>query len=573
MEKQKKITRLTFFTGLMLLSLIGAAVIIVNAISPPSSQKLKAERSFTRLLDEYDFRYKQLIESGQSSFQYNELDTLGEELDELETNAAWFESWLSILKRRKQLAKIDSRLMSAYYQSSQKALLAYPYSPEIASVAASVLINTAKTPETETQLRKILRVLSQSEFITVRLALHVLLNDFDNPQRAYENLMIEDETLPAINMADVLENTPAHETETILINLAIMQILKGDTEAAKLSISTARRLFPPTQALTSLAAEYFYDFDDPFVSAELFSMLQKTEYSMRQADALWLAGDTDTVRSIWAEIIALPSVEPALLFRSLYNLAATSKTPGEAAALLERLIEQAPTEELYRKYGLIRYSRLQNTDKALMLLEDETEVKGFAGDIADVLIELEAIKRKAEHGEAARIIAETWNLLNRYTETEDLYHWGSWYFQLQRNHGESQILFDTARRQNLKGEWLKIHEALQCIYEGKLDIAETILTDIFSETGNWAAAANLGRIKESRREPSMAIEIYKDALSNIMEKQDELSPYKKNIASRIWFRIAECQKRLHKEEESRQSLKHALEMNPDNLNAILEFNN
>ena len=571
MQKPKKITRLAFLTGLILLSFIGIVIIIIHAISPPSSQKLRAERSFAKLLDEYDFRYKQLIESGQSSFQYHELDTLGEELNELETKAAMFESWLSILKRRKQLANIDSRLLSDYQQSLQRALVAFPYSPEIASVAAAVLINTAKTPETETQLRNIIHVLSKPEFTTVRLALHVLLDDFNNPQRAFENLMIKDENIPAINMADILENTPVYETETMLINLAIMQILKGDVEAAKSSILTARRIFPPTEALTSLAAEYFYDFDDPRISAELFSMLEKTEYSMRQADALWLAGDSIDVRNIWAEITDLPAVESNILFRSLFNLASTSNTQEEVETLLERLIGQAPSEEICRKYGLILYSRLHNIDKALTILEDETE--NSSGDIADIIIKLETIKRKAEHSEIAKIIAETWNLLNQYPETEELYNWGAWYFLLQRRHRDNQILFDAAKRQKFNGEGLIIFEAFWHIYEGRLDIAETILADILSKNGNWVVSVNLGRIKESKREPSLAIELYKAALSNIMEEQEHLSEYKKNIASRIWFRIAECQKRLHKTEESEQSLKQALELNPDNLNAILEFNN
>jgi tetratricopeptide (TPR) repeat protein len=185
-------------------------------------------------------------------------------------------------------------------------------------------------------------------------------------------------------------------------------------------------------------------------------------------------------------------------------------------------------------------------------------------DSADMLIDLEILKRRTETEETARIIAETWLLLDRYSGTEDLYQWGAWYFILQRNYTESAILLRAATRHNFSGQWMNIHEALQQLHEGYVDAAEETLKAIPPQDANWTIAANLGRILESQRAPARALESYERAAAAVMET-DQI------LASRIQVRIARCLKTLGRIEESRRALNYALNLNPDNLNARLEL--
>jgi tetratricopeptide (TPR) repeat protein len=159
-------------------------------------------------------------------------------------------------------------------------------------------------------------------------------------------------------------------------------------------------------------------------------------------------------------------------------------------------------------------------------------------------------------------VAETWLLLGRYPEEENLYRWGAWFFDLQRQYNETAVLLKTAARHQFSGQWAGLHEALQLIREGNLDRAESILAAVPAETASWAAAANLGRVLEARRAPARALEQYELAVAAVPDRQTN---------SQIQLRIARCLKTLNRAEESRQVLEYALELNPDNLSARLEL--
>ncbi|MCL2138874.1 MAG: hypothetical protein FWH41_05020 [Treponema sp.] len=574
-------SRITFFTGLILLLLIGITVLITYSSGYGFSFGSNSETNFGNQLAEYDYRYNRLIGSGQRSFQYQELDALSEELDKLEKYATQVESWLSVLKRRKQLADIDSGLIIAYHQSSQNARLAYPYSESIAAIAAANLIrNAAISPEMETQLRIILPLLSNSQVMPARFGLHILLGDFGSPQKAAEYFLQENKLPAELNMKELTDFTPANKTETMLLDLAILQILANDAQSAKSAILTAQLLHPLSQKIISLAAEYAYDFDDPLISAELFSMLPDRISAMRQADAFWIAEKVDDSIGIWKELITQPETEQNLLCRSLYNLAVIAKTQEETETHLERLLKEAGQDDAFRQYGLIRYSRLRDAEEAAVMLEEEKkpnpDMPLINDDQINALLELELIKRKAktENSEMSRIIAETWFLLDLFSGNENLYQWGAWYFQLQRYYSESALLLDMALRHNFEGQWLGVHRALQEIYEGRLGPAEEILQEAIeaaAEKGNWPAAANLGRVQEARREPELAISNYQLALPQLASSKATNQADGKKTASRIWLRIALCHKFLRNTNECRQALKNALELNPDNINAKIEL--
>jgi tetratricopeptide (TPR) repeat protein len=554
--------RITFLSGVMLFLLLGAGLIGIIAGAGgtvPRRAEPERESPFHRLLREYDFKYRQIAEIESQAVQRQEFERLDNDLDRLEERAEGVESWLSVLKRRRQLAvragelaRTDSRYMQAYRQSAQRAALAFPFSEQIAVVAAAALIQDAAiTREAEVQLRTILPLLASPRLFPMRLSLHVLMGDFRSPERAIERMLPITRLPPDTSL---IPGFAAPEAQSIAANLTTLRILTGNPFTAAADIQAVLFAFP-TPSITRLAAEYHYDFGNLLRSAELFSLLPDEESQGRQADALWLADYTDSARTIWTMLTASPN--PVLQGNAFYNLALTAHTDEEEMVILERLLRQANTGELSRQYGLIRYSRFFEAPQAIAILDTEQN--------PSLLIDLETLRRQTEIREVPRIIADTWITLDRYPGSEELYQWGAWYFALQRNYTEIAMLLRNAARQGFSGQWMQLHEALQQIHKGNVDAAEDILWAIPAQDAHWTVAANLGRILETRRAPARALESYEIALIGVMEEG------LLDMASRIQVRIAHCLKALGRTDASRRALEYALDLNPDNLNARLEL--
>jgi tetratricopeptide (TPR) repeat protein len=554
--KRNRLLRITFFAGLFLLAIMGAVLVGAVARGGGAGGGVR-ESAFLRLLREYDFKYRQVAET---TMRRQEFEGLNSDLDRLEKQAGVVESWLSVLKRRRQLAGLDPRYEESYRQSSQRAAGAFPHSEPIAAVAAAALVHDAAiTPEGESYLRETLPLLAGSRFAPMRLSLHVLLGDFKSPEQALASLP-RDFSAPEFFAASDLER------EVIYPDLTILKILAGDTPSAAIDIQTALDAFP-SPGVIRLAAEYFYDFGDLVRAAELFSQLPDEESLGRQADALWLAGYPDNARAVWAMQTAPPQTgwamaEPAALSlssqqnRALYNFALTAPTQEEETALLERLVAQG-ARDANRRFGLIHLSRLLDAPGAAQVLGAE---KG-----PDPLVGLEILKRRAETEEVARVVADTWLALGRYPETEYLYEWGAWYFDLYRNYDETALLLRAAARQQLSGYWVNFHQALQHIRWGDLNAAADLLAaTAASMDGDWVATANLGRVLEAILAPSRALQQYERALAVVVE-------FDESAASRIQLRIAYCLRNMGRIRESRQALEYALELNPDNFTARLEL--
>ena len=551
--------RVAFLSGILLLLLFVGVLtgILVNDRTVVGG--VERESTFHRLLREYDFKYRQISQAG-SAIRRQELERLDNDLNRLEKHAEVVESWLSVLKRRRQLAKLDFRYEQSYRQSSRRAAQTFPYSEPIAAIAVAALVyNTAITREGEAYVRNVLPLLSSSRFAPLRLSLHVLLGDFKSPGQAFVSLP-RDFLTPEYFSASTLE------TETIYPDLTILKILAGDVPSAAIDIQSGLTAFP-SPALIRLAAEYFYDFGNLLRSAELFSMLPDEEALSRQADALWLADHTVNAHILWAMLLHWPPAQD----RALYNLAITAQTPEEEAELLERLVESRSEErarsseredgnDSSRWYGLIRFSRLLDIPEALAVLDAG---KSNAGPV-EPLIDLEMLRRRTEIGEMSRMVAETWLLLGRYPETEYLYQWGAWYFDLQRNYTETASLLRIAARHQFTGDWVDFHQALQYIHENNFDAAEDLFAGIAATDGQWAAAANWGRLLEIRSAPARALENYERALAVVMDFDEQ-------SASRIQVCIARCLKTLGRITESRHAMEFALDLNPDNLTARLEL--
>ena len=545
----------TFLSGLILLLLMGGVIagIYTTVGSVVASGQ---ERAFSRLLGEYDNRLRQIMDSTAYAVQ---LPDLAIALDRLEKRATGVETWLSILKRRRALAQIDSRYWQNYRQSVQQAAAAYPYAEPVAAIAAAALVHDAAiTREKETELRRHSALLTSPRFIPMKLSLHVLLGDLKNQETAaaklpqdinwYEEIMAWDHLLDAA------------EGEAVATDLALMKNDEGGMQEAVAAIQGALAIFR-SPALIHLAAEYFYDFGDMRHSAELFSMLQDEEAVSRQADALWLAGNSARARNVWAA--AAETGSPAVQSRFLYNLAVTENSPASSEALLKRLAE-LDAGDSSRLYGLIRYSRLFESPQAIAVLRQAPPVFSPPG----ALVELEILKRRTD--EAARKTAETWELLNKYPEEENLCEWGAWYFDLHHNYAETALLLRNAARNNFSGEWVSIHEGLRLIREGRLEAAEDTLAGIAPESRSWAALANIGRIQESRHGQARAVEHYNRAMEALLDGDGSEENWQAN-ASRIQVRLARCFGALGMIPESREALEYAIDLNPDNLNARFEL--
>jgi tetratricopeptide (TPR) repeat protein len=571
------LTRITFFSGLMLLLLIGGTLIGIT-VSGAVVRKAERESEFSRLLGEYDFRYRQALNIESIAVQRQEFERLDNDLDRLEKRAGGLDSWLSILKRRRQLAfeaGHDPRYMQSYRQSSQRAARTFPYSEPIAAVAAAALVyDTAITRETEADLRKTLPLLASSRFSPMRLGLHVLLGDFRSPEKAAASLA-ETGYFPAVSdFLNFKTSLPDREAGILVADLSILKIIAGDPHDVAYDIQTALIAFPSPE-LIRLAAEYYYDFGNLVRSAELFSMLPDEAALSRQADALWLAGYVDTARTIWTMFAWFMQERPVigdkavLQNRATYNLALTAQTREERATLLQMLVQQGAVTKS-RQYGLILFSRLFEAPRAMAILNAErgsqvpVDLNPADMDLVNIHIDLEMLKRRTEIDEVARVIAETWLLLDRHPGAEDIYQWGIWYCNLQRNYTENAMLLRNAARHNITGWWLDLYEALRLIREGSPAAAETLLAAIPTYT-HWAAAANQGRIFEARHSPARALESYERALATVMELG------LLNTASRIQVCIAHCLKTLGRIDESRRALEFALDLNEDNLNARLEL--
>jgi len=146
-----------------------------------------AQSGFHTLLRDYDFRHRRVMQEGVS--QYQEIDNLNRQLDRLEKKAEGVENWLSILKRRRQIAAFDSRYIQTYRQSAKRAALAFPYSEPVAIVAAAALVlDSAITREGEEELREALPLLTSSRFARARLSFYILLGDFRDPGKAAATL-------------------------------------------------------------------------------------------------------------------------------------------------------------------------------------------------------------------------------------------------------------------------------------------------------------------------------------------------------------------------------------------------
>ncbi|GHT56718.1 hypothetical protein FACS1894109_06580 [Spirochaetia bacterium] len=565
----------TFLAGLVLaLGICGA--LIFFSLSPGRNLFFVSGGSdqdvFHRLLREYDASFAAVPQenSGRDSLPVNSRQE--RMLNRLEKNARSVETWLSVLKRRRNLAEEGPRFLGQYRDAAVKATAVFPHSEPLAALAAEALLRTG--PAAGAEVKDYTSRIHEGRLMPLILGIGILAGDMESPESAVDSRL---EPILTASLPLLFTRLPDDDGDRLSADLGILRLLRQDLPGAARQIqaisAAANTSGAGSPALIRFAAEYYYDFGDPLRSAALFSRLNDDVSMCRAADALWLGGEAAAARNIWKILASTQEVSPrndpsqgapsqdafTIRWQSLYNLAATAADKQEEAAWLERLFTEgrnnpAPQSNPYFYAGIIRYTRLLDTNRALAMLEDEELQKR-------PLLDLELLRRRGEIWPADRMVAEIWLLLGRHPGEAALYQWGAYFFDRQRKYDESALLLKTAERNRISGPWLGLNAAFRLIEEDRLDEAEERLRAIQSEK-IWQVNANLARLLEARRARAEALENYETAASLVKNPES---------ASQIQLRIALCLQALGRADESHRVLEYALDLNPDNLKARMEL--
>ena len=532
------------------------------------------ENTFARELKDYD-----LFDAPKRALAGEKSEETEKRLSRLQREVRGVEEQLSVLKRRRILARIDRRFTGGYVKAAREAAEKYPYSAPLAVIAADAVIGpeavagASLSGEAISLLGSYASRISQNRFGIPELGMHVLAGNLADPARAaaipgllnlLELLNTSGSMLPSGTVIPSGIAIPEGIRQALLADEFLLRVMNGDISAAFVRLNTLLRT---EEGLRRMAAEFFYDHGNYLRAAELFTELSGQSAGTfspagekdlaRAADALLLAGETAGARNIW---LALPP-NP----RNFYNLAASSAGRGEQAQWLERIFALGPADPrntpayTMETYSVIRYTRLLGTDRSIAVLS-EALVSGDKNMRA--LLDLELHRRRLDSWNPTRAAAEAWLLLGRNPEAEALHEWAAWYFDHQRLYGESSRLLGEALRKGMEGSWLDLHRGLAFVRERNIAEAEKILKEAGRHSEDWRIPANLGRIQESRRAISAAAEYYEKAVTLAGEKP---------AAAQIQLRLSRCLEALGRGAESRRALETALELDPDNLNIRREL--
>jgi tetratricopeptide (TPR) repeat protein len=535
--------------------------------------------SFSRALEEYDARTAE-----DPAMNFRGRNAL---LDALEKKASDTGSLLSVLKRRRLLARFAESereaYLAAYGEAARRARKAFPYSALIGVMAADALIRENPhplPPENAAELREMTGLISGGSLQDLGLAFSVYAGMMADPSSALE--------LPRGFTTLLASLASGGERERYLVNAAIAALLGGEKAEAETRINAIFESPPLNDDTYRFGAEYYYDYGNYLQAAILFNHFND-DYSVgRQGDAHWLGGFLDSARQLWGTVaFNRADADPERLkirSRLLYNLASTSADSPEARSALELLFAQNAGEDEGRVFAVIRYSRLAGLQRAIAILEQTDREK-------ESLFDLELVRRRSEQWSVERIVAETWLLVNRHSGDGRIFEWAAWYFDFQHRYDETALLLRDAGINRAEGPWSAIHRASAQLRDGLVDEAEKTLRSIVREDGLpapgrvrqplWQASANLGLILDLRGRPSEALDCYETAMG-ILASTGSLAVRDGGIeaagpsremrdASRIQFLIARSLRALGREAESRRVLEYALDLDPENLDASLEL--
>jgi len=510
-------------------------------------------------------------------------------LARLQRHAESVDQYLSVLRRHRELALLDRRYVAYYERFARAAAERFPFSSPIAAVAAEAVL-LASSPDARTALATYAERLTQDHFAHLRVAMHILAGNLNDPAAALSIAGLEN-SLSRYDGARIGISQAA--AENLLVNQFLIRAVRGDVAGASANLNTLlpqahtgtylaaqQRLVaaqPRIARHTRMAADFFYDHNNPREAARLFASLLNAGVgfesdAIRLADSLALAGEIQGARNVWFSLTAAPNPlgTPALGEASLiraphsrsrlfYNLAASSPDNHEQAMWLERLFSYRALSaqnitERTDVYSVIRFSRLFDTHRAISILEESPNT--------DPLLELELVRRNLANFPPTRASAEVWLLSNRHPADPYIYQWAAWYFEHRRLFAENARLIDGAIRNGITGDWIYMHQALAFMRQGEIANGERLLREAASGNQDWRVFANLGRIYESRRQFSSALAAYETAAALADDRPS---------AAQVQLRLSRNLEAIGHIHESRNALERALELDPENINIRREL--
>ncbi|MHC6202878.1 hypothetical protein ACYULU_06755 [Breznakiellaceae bacterium SP9] len=606
MTKSIKIATLTGFI-LSLLLLSGMLLISIHSglriFGDDAAQAGRESANFFRSVAEYDELWERNRES-------RNLNSFSQDLDDLDKQFYGAEYSASILKRRRNIAKLDSRYISGYRESAQAAAKNFPEDRSLTALAAEAIIMDPLTPDkSRGSLKEYLSFLSSGadtlikrRFASLVLAINILEGNLKSAAQV-RAVNIPWDILASVSLQIPLGQSKRRAEEQVLTDAAILKILDKKPNEAAVVINSVLEALPQVPQIIEapgntefdpetetglepseeqnldmfrasidfrkFASDFLYDFGSFARSAQLLESLTDDTSIMRRADAYYLSNDLTKARQDWGWIDTQNAPDPDILSRSRYNLAATADSKEAEKNFLEKMLQSnnpasAGTSTLDRNliFGLIRYSRLiEDLADAIQELKNRAPPN-------NALVDLELLKRRLAITPSAKSIPETWQLLEWHPDDMDLYQWAAYYFEFQKQYTELAILL---RQMEQRGKtekdypWMNLHQCFAAIRAEKLGEAEAILQKTALAT--WQVPANIARILEYQHSFREADANYQKALDVL-----ELDPKKtKEDASLIYLRKSHVLRFLNKQEECRDALKLALQLNPKNVNARLEL--
>jgi tetratricopeptide (TPR) repeat protein len=543
--------------GLILILALGWALVFFTVTRDKELFPLgsKTERAFAGDLAAYD--------SAASAEGPGELDR---RLNRLEKKAKGQEERLSVLKRRRILAREDLRFIRSYRNSAATAAKDFPFSEPMAAVAAEALLETMfsgapLTSEDSALLRASTGRLTQERFAPLVLAVFTLSGEMNSISSALSASGAAEWLSTGISRVSRLSRRTQND---LMLDALLLAILRGDTQGTPVLLGRLIGEDPQNRELLKLGADFFYDYGIPLRAAELYSRLGDDESIALEADALYLAGEIPAARNIWTALASTGRetrpADSAGVFRSFYNLAAAAENEKAAAAWLEKLFsarnpgpEQASPAIAGAAsiFGIIRYTRLLDTPRSIAILDE-------APLLSNPLLDLELLRRHFDVWPPDRRAAEVWLLLGRHPDDRDLLLWGAWFFDRQKLYGETSQVLKIAGRLGIDNPGIRLHQGLALIRDGKSAQAEKLFQDTFGGegTGDWRFPANIARIQESRRSITSALRNYETAASLVADPRD---------AALLQLRISRCYEALGQSAESRQAMEKARALDPENI--------
>ncbi|MDR2901445.1 MAG: hypothetical protein LBV20_08035 [Treponema sp.] len=427
----KKMLRFVCIIGLILSALISIPLLIVSIVhargNPLQETNIIRTNPFVESLNEFDYVFAQ----NRTSPEVGRLDAI---LNRAEEHAAGVDAHLSVLKRRRILAKAVPEYRLQYRNAVSRVLEQFPYSENISIVAGDAVLLHKEELDQQDQND----LLHYAKNISVRQNTKnpLILLGFYVFEGSARNLLTARQIPQAAEIfTSAIDYVGKAEQPNLVTASAILQILAGNQNAAINLINKYKTTLLEQSRSAWFMVEALYDFDDPSAAASILGIedypFVNSQSIIRLSDALYRMNNINDARFFWnlllvpeneTESVPHPegTVPSTMLEKSLYNLAITCASDDEKRSYLEELLKISPDHIP----GIILYSRLLNYDEAISMLQKTI------GKNKNDLIELELIRQNRRYSEPGKTAADTWLLLGRYPADANLYHLQSIQFSM-----------------------------------------------------------------------------------------------------------------------------------------------